>query len=144
MSRLHRPKRHLLKRLMKQFAARLGVVALVAQAIMPLSQGMAQAAALDRGQDASAVINACAPPGVELRQIDGTGGPDNQPPQTQATWDCPVCQLQISANLPTGPGNSSGWLASPREQRIEFSKERIHVLSAAAGRPNAPRAPPQP
>ncbi|MCK5444299.1 MAG: DUF2946 domain-containing protein [Rhodospirillaceae bacterium] len=132
------------KRPLKLIAARVALLAIVLQVLMPLGQGMAQAAAFDRGPDASSgVVVICTQFGMELRIIHDDGNAAGNGTQTQMTWDCPVCQLQIGANVLSAPEQAIRLQVFPNAQPTQFAQIRIIVPTALSAKPNAPRAPPK-
>jgi len=124
-------------------AAWLGVLAIVAQALLPIVHPMAPPRALAADAAATgatlAKIVICTPLGFKLVSLDEVPGDDTK--RTTTSQFCPLCQAaQAAAALPPPGGPDLGCVAG--ETTVAFLDPRSLSAPAPATGPPQARAPP--
>ena len=122
------------------WSLRLALLALAIQVLMPLNMALAAKAANNSSSDNT--LELCTQFGIQLKSINlgDPGGAPINPAAAKTPWDCPICQLQIGADIP-----------DPQIFALkagEFKKNKVGPapsgppINALLKGPNPPRAPP--
>lgn len=128
------------RRTARLLAAWLGMLAIVAQALLPVVHPMSAPRALQADAAASGKIVICTPYGFKLVSLDELPG-DDKPGKAQPGQFCPLCQaVQTAAALPPPEGPDLGRV--PCETAVAFvDRDTASAPPPATGPPQA-RAPP--
>ena len=116
------------------WALKIALLALAIQVLMPISMAFAtNNTASDR------TLAFCTQFGIQLQSIDKDGNPVGSP-TAKATWDCPICQLQIGADTPKVQIFAFA-LSSLEKSNVATVPDNMAVYKYYKD-PNSPRAPP--
>ena len=124
------------------WAVRVALLALAIQILMPISQGLAASNAISDG-----MLEFCTQFGVQLRSVDVAANPagpptapTTTPTTTKASWDCPICLLQIGADA--AKPQIFAFMADGLKQNNIEPAPSVLLADAYYKGPNPPRAPP--
>ncbi len=128
------------RRTRRLLAVWLGMLAIVAQALLPIVHPMAPPRALTADAAALGKIVICTPYGFKLVSLDELPG-DETPRKAKPGQFCPLCQaVQSAAVLPPPDGPDLGYVAVEIDVAF-FDSDTASAPPHATGPPQA-RAPP--
>ncbi len=128
------------RRTKRLLAAWLGMLAIVAQALLPIVHPMAPSKTMTAEAAALGKIVICTPYGFKLVSLDELPGDDTKRKAAAAQF-CPLCQaVQAAAALPPPDGPALGCVAA--ETRVAFFDPAAASAPPPATGPPQARAPP--
>ncbi len=136
---IHRPAVRNKHRLSFLWTARIALLALMVQVLMPLTHALAANEADGPGRASQSLMVVCTASGVKLIAVPALG--DEQPkPTGMLALECPLCLSQLSAlaSLPPAPLATQQQIADTPSVAVQVAR----LPRAWKSRPNLARAPP--